>query len=411
MSCSRCWRCSSPVCCAATRRSSAPCTVSASTSTRRAPTRGAGVTTPVRDARSSARAEVPKRPVAPRGRRRRHHSRARRGQHRGRRHQPPHAARLPLQRLRLVCSCSGTSSATAGRRGPRRRAPRVREQGRAARRASRASTGSRRIDVPTVMSSTALGRLRRAGRAVLRAHRRRVGRGDRRGRGQRVGAGAVAAAHRARRRRHARPQGQPEGRAPGQARRPTSCAKPAPIATCSPPASAPGDPSLYTLPAGCRRRTTGERAMTDLAAHGIEVTAALRLGRPRVPTARGGRGHRPTAADGPPAPPGETTNAVAARVDDRAAARRWATSPAARSTGSVPTTRSSCCSSTTRQRRPAAVHEQSGIPRALSPDDFSPGVLQRAIRGQAGVQRFFHEPGRAFCLYVVLGSFARRASW
>jgi len=49
-----------------------------------------------------------------------------------------------------------------------------------------------------------------------------------------------------------------------------------------------------------------------------------------------------------------------------------------------------------------------GIPRKLSPDDFSPNVMQRAIRGQCGVQRFFNEQGRAFCLYVVLGSFARR---
>ena len=29
--------------------------------------------------------------------------------------------------------------------------------------------------------------------------------------------------------------------------------------------------------------------------------------------------------------------------------------------------------------------------------------MQRAIRGQAGVQRFFNDQGRAFCLYVVLG--------
>ena len=41
-------------------------------------------------------------------------------------------------------------------------------------------------------------------------------------------------------------------------------------------------------------------------------------------------------------------------------------------------------------------------------DDFNPNVLQRAIRGQAGVQRFFQEAGRAFCLYVVLGSLANR---
>jgi hypothetical protein len=50
-----------------------------------------------------------------------------------------------------------------------------------------------------------------------------------------------------------------------------------------------------------------------------------------------------------------------------------------------------------------------GIPRVLQADDFSPNVMQRAVRGQAGVQRFFHDQGRAFCLYVVIGSFARRS--
>ena len=49
-----------------------------------------------------------------------------------------------------------------------------------------------------------------------------------------------------------------------------------------------------------------------------------------------------------------------------------------------------------------------GVPRSLDPDEFSPSVLQRTVRGQAGVQKFFQESGRAFCLYVVLGSFTRR---
>jgi hypothetical protein len=49
-----------------------------------------------------------------------------------------------------------------------------------------------------------------------------------------------------------------------------------------------------------------------------------------------------------------------------------------------------------------------GIPRQLAADDFSPNVMQRAIRGQAGSQTFFNDQGRAFCLYVVLGAFARR---
>ena len=49
-----------------------------------------------------------------------------------------------------------------------------------------------------------------------------------------------------------------------------------------------------------------------------------------------------------------------------------------------------------------------GMPRALSADDFSPSMLQRQLDGQAGLQVFFNESARAFCLYVVLGNFSRR---
>jgi hypothetical protein len=38
---------------------------------------------------------------------------------------------------------------------------------------------------------------------------------------------------------------------------------------------------------------------------------------------------------------------------------------------------------------------------------FHRNQLQRRLRGQAGVQRFFTLNGRPFCLYVVLGSIAR----
>lgn len=48
-----------------------------------------------------------------------------------------------------------------------------------------------------------------------------------------------------------------------------------------------------------------------------------------------------------------------------------------------------------------------GIP-GLTPDLFRPQQLQRTIRGQAGVQRFFTAAGRAFCLYSVIGSMAQR---
>lgn len=48
-----------------------------------------------------------------------------------------------------------------------------------------------------------------------------------------------------------------------------------------------------------------------------------------------------------------------------------------------------------------------GIPTVHS-RDFSPNALQRTLRGQSGVQYFFQAAGRAFCLYVVIGSHARR---
>lgn len=46
----------------------------------------------------------------------------------------------------------------------------------------------------------------------------------------------------------------------------------------------------------------------------------------------------------------------------------------------------------------------------LRPADFSPAQLQRTLPGQSGMQYFFTEGDRAFCLYVVLGSHARRAA-
>ena len=55
-----------------------------------------------------------------------------------------------------------------------------------------------------------------------------------------------------------------------------------------------------------------------------------------------------------------------------------------------------------------ALFASGGMPRELRTDDFSPRQLQRTIAGQAGTQHFFVEEGRAFCLYVVLGSMAAR---
>lgn len=44
-----------------------------------------------------------------------------------------------------------------------------------------------------------------------------------------------------------------------------------------------------------------------------------------------------------------------------------------------------------------------GIPRVAS-DDFAPTNLHRSFPNHTGCQKFFTYEGRAFCLYVVLGS-------
>jgi hypothetical protein len=49
------------------------------------------------------------------------------------------------------------------------------------------------------------------------------------------------------------------------------------------------------------------------------------------------------------------------------------------------------------------------IPAVLMPDEFDPSQLQRAVAGQAGLQRFFTIGERAFCIYTVVGAFSRRA--
>ena len=56
-----------------------------------------------------------------------------------------------------------------------------------------------------------------------------------------------------------------------------------------------------------------------------------------------------------------------------------------------------------------ALFRAQGLPGDLRPADFSPTTLQRLVPGQAGVQRFFQVSGRPFCLYAVLGSWARAA--
>ncbi len=50
---------------------------------------------------------------------------------------------------------------------------------------------------------------------------------------------------------------------------------------------------------------------------------------------------------------------------------------------------------------------RSGVPQ-LTPDEFHPQQMQRTLQGQSGRQIFFNAAGRAFCLYVVLGSHRQR---
>ncbi len=49
--------------------------------------------------------------------------------------------------------------------------------------------------------------------------------------------------------------------------------------------------------------------------------------------------------------------------------------------------------------------QHTGIPWLLTASDISPAKLPRLVPGMAGAQGFFSVAGRAFCLFVVLGSF------
>lgn len=51
-----------------------------------------------------------------------------------------------------------------------------------------------------------------------------------------------------------------------------------------------------------------------------------------------------------------------------------------------------------------ALFAAEGIPRNLQARQFDRNALQRALPGQSGLQQFFTHRGRAFCLYVVIGS-------
>jgi len=55
-----------------------------------------------------------------------------------------------------------------------------------------------------------------------------------------------------------------------------------------------------------------------------------------------------------------------------------------------------------------ALFAHDGLPWPLSADDFDPSTLRVALANQTGCQRFFRHQGRAFALYVVLGSHTLR---
>jgi hypothetical protein len=146
--------------------------------------------------------------------------------------------------------------------------------------------------------------------------------------------------------------------------------------------------------------------MTDLSAHGITVG---------LPTGWEGRVFRrpsagevsASAADGPPAPSGQTTHAVV----------HVATIPLPPDVGdfgsaAVPDLGPNDAFVMLVEFAPDQVTQplfaRSGVPRSLTADDFSPQVMQRRIEGQAGCQIFCNEAGRAFCLYVVIGAFRTR---
>ena len=56
-----------------------------------------------------------------------------------------------------------------------------------------------------------------------------------------------------------------------------------------------------------------------------------------------------------------------------------------------------------------ALFAAKGIPRSVSAGDFDREMLVRPMPGLSGLQRFFSHQGRAFCLYVVVGSHLDRA--
>ena len=62
-----------------------------------------------------------------------------------------------------------------------------------------------------------------------------------------------------------------------------------------------------------------------------------------------------------------------------------------------------------REEAGSALFAARGVP-VVRPAEFSPTAMQRPLPGQSGGQWFFTAAGRPFCLFVVLGSHARRTA-
>jgi hypothetical protein len=58
----------------------------------------------------------------------------------------------------------------------------------------------------------------------------------------------------------------------------------------------------------------------------------------------------------------------------------------------------------------AALFSSNALPWPLPADGVSRSSLQRSVPGQAGIQRFFSTSGRAWCVYVVVGSWSNRGA-
>jgi len=51
-----------------------------------------------------------------------------------------------------------------------------------------------------------------------------------------------------------------------------------------------------------------------------------------------------------------------------------------------------------------ALFANEGLPSSLRPESFSPNAMPKVVPGRSASQYFFTLAGRAFCLFVVLGS-------